>query len=131
MSSTATYGLKAPITAVRTCVKLGCGCNCKTNTESIRAKVNRRLRPSHKLEKADYDTIYLYLEQHPISDRPVTNRDDEKKRDDGNFEQVVAEVFKVSPVPNNVPSVKLDIRTDKKGGHTSTLGVQTHYEKLT
>lgn len=71
----------------------------------MRTKVNRRLGPSHQLEQADYDAICLDVDQDPISDRPATSGDDEKKRDDGHFEQVVEEAFKVSPVPNNVSFV--------------------------
>lgn len=122
MSSTLNYGQKALITACRTCFQPGC--TCKSETEEIRAKVNRRLGPSHQLEQADYDAICLDLDQHPISDRPTTSGDDEKKRDDGHFDQLVEEAFKVSPVPNEI-----EIPTCTDGEYTSTLDAPTNPEK--
>lgn len=67
--------------------------------------VNRRLGPSHKLDEEAFEAICLDLDQHPISDRPATSGSDEKQRDDGDFDRLVEEAFKVSFRPNNVPTL--------------------------
>lgn len=99
MASTANYGLKALITACRFCALPDC--DCKNNMELVRKRVNLALGPSHKLEEAELRAICLDLDEHPISGRPDSSGSDEKQRDDGNFDRVVEEAFKVSYLPNN------------------------------
>lgn len=73
--------------------------------ELVGKRVNLVLDPPHKLEEADLLAICLDLDEHPISDRPDNSGSDEKQRDDGNFDRVVEEAFKVSYLPNNIPSL--------------------------
>lgn len=103
MASTASYGLKALITACRFCALPDC--DCKHDMELVRKKVNLALGPSHKLEEADLRPICLDLDEHPISDRPGNSGSDNKQRDDGNFDRVVEEAFKVRNFPSNAPSL--------------------------
>lgn len=92
MASTVNYGQKALITAIRTCDVPDCP--CKSDPEIIRTKVNNKLQPSHRIQKTAFDAICLDLDQNPITDRPATSTG-EKQRDDGNFDRVVEEAFKV------------------------------------
>lgn len=103
MSSTANYGLKALITSCRFCAAPDC--NCKHNMELVGKRVNLVLDQFHKLKEADLRAICLDLDENPISDRPDNSGSDEKQRDDGNFDRVVEEAFKVSYLPNNTPSL--------------------------
>lgn len=93
MASAVNYGHKALITAVRFCDEPGCP--CKSDPETHRARANNKLQPSHHLKKTAFNAICLDLDQNPITDRPPTSTG-EKQRDDGNFDRVVEEAFKVS-----------------------------------
>lgn len=93
MASAASYGLKALITAIRFCEKPNCP--CKSDPEINRAKANKKLQPSHHINKTAFSAICLDLDQNPITDRPPTSAG-EKQRDDGDFDRVVEEAFKVS-----------------------------------
>lgn len=59
-------------------------------------KVNRWLDESHKLDPAELNAICLELEQQTGSRVVAPGSDDEKQRDDGNFEDAVKDAFKVS-----------------------------------
>lgn len=100
MASAANYGLKALITAIRSCDVPDC--DCKSNPEINRAEVNNKLQPSHRITKTAFDAICLDLDRNPITDRPPTSAG-EKQRDDGNFDRVVEEAFKVSSP--NIPVI--------------------------
>lgn len=102
MAITANYGLKALITSCRFCDIPDC--DCKNNMELVGKRVNLALDSSHKLKEGDLRTICLDLDEHPISDRPDSSGSDEKQRDDGNFDRVVEEAFKVSYLPNSISS---------------------------
>ncbi|KAK7699818.1 hypothetical protein SLS64_011430 [Diaporthe eres] len=91
MASAANYGLKALITAIRSCDVPDC--ECKSDPEINRAKVNDKLQPSHRITKTAFNAICLDLDQNPITDRPSTSAG-EKQRDDGNFDRAVEEAFK-------------------------------------
>lgn len=93
MASAANYGLKALVTAMRFCEKPDCP--CKSDPEINRAKVNNKLQPSHHIKKTAFKAICRDLDKNPITDRPSTSAG-EKQRDDGNFDRVVEEAFKVS-----------------------------------
>lgn len=100
MASAANYGHKALITAVRFCDKPNCP--CKSDPEIHREKANNKLQPSHHIKKTAFNAICLDLDQNPITDRPSTSSG-EKQRDDGNFDRVVEEAFKVSSP--NIPVI--------------------------
>lgn len=101
MASAANYGLKALITAIRSCDDPDC--ECKSDPEINRAKVNDKLQPSHRITKTAFNAICLDLDQNPITDRPSTSAG-EKQRDDGNFDRAVEEAFKVSSP--NIPVMR-------------------------
>lgn len=100
MASAANYGHKALITAIRICDKPNCP--CKSDPEINRVETNNKLQPSHHINKTAFNAICLDLDQNPITDRPPTSAG-EKQRDDGNFDRVVEEAFKVSPP--NIPVI--------------------------
>lgn len=93
MASAANYGLKALITAIRLCDEPDCP--CKSDPEINRVEANNKLQPSHHINKTAFNAICLDLDQNPITDRPSTSAG-EKQRDDGNFDRVVEDAFKVS-----------------------------------
>lgn len=103
MDSTINYGLKALIAGCRLCALPDC--DCKPDLEEMRTKANNKLDSSHKLDEATFNAIYQDLDQHRISDRPAISAGDEKQRDDGNFERAVEEAFKVSPPPDDDPTL--------------------------
>lgn len=103
MARTANYGLKALIASCRFCATPDC--DCKDNMELVGKRVNLAFGPSHKIEEADLRAICLDLDEHPISGCPDSSGSDDKQRDDGNFDRVVEEAFKVSYRPNNTPSL--------------------------
>lgn len=101
MASAANYGHKALITAIRFCDEPDCP--CKSDPEIHRVKANDKLQPSHHIKKTAFNAICLDLDQNPITDRPPTSAG-EKQRDDGNFDRVVEEAFKVSSP--NIPVIQ-------------------------
>lgn len=64
----------------------------------MRKRVNDRLDPSHQLDEAAFNAICLDLDQNPVTDDPKIISG-EKQRDDGNFDRVVEEAFKVRLPP--------------------------------
>lgn len=100
MANIANYGLKALVAEERICDEPDCP--CKDNQELVRKQTNRLLGPLHQLDSATYQAICLDLDQNPISDRPATSTG-EKQRDDGDFDRIAVEAFKVRPPPNIHP----------------------------
>lgn len=97
MATMANYGLKALISACRYCPLRGC--DCSSDLDDARRVVNLYLDPSHQIDEATFKAICLDLDQSPGSDSPTITPGHEKQRDDGNFERLAEEAFKVSPPP--------------------------------
>lgn len=72
-------------------------------------KINKMLDAAHQLDAATFNAICLDLDQNPISDRPETSAG-EKQRDDGDYDRVVEEAFKVRPPPNIQPCLRFSHR---------------------
>lgn len=97
MASLANYGLKALISACRYCPLDDC--NCSSDLVRVRRTVNLYLDPSHQIDEETFNAIWLDLDQHPGSESPTISPEQEKQRDDGNFERLAEEAFKVSSPP--------------------------------
>lgn len=97
MATMANYGLKTLISACRYCPLDGC--DCSSDLDDTRRVVNLYLDPSHQIDEATFKAICLDLDQNPGSDSPNITPGHEKQRDDGNFERLAEEAFKVSPPP--------------------------------
>lgn len=103
MAITESYGLKVLVTSCRSCALPDC--DCKFDMDLMGKIANGRLGPLHKLDEEALETICLDLDQHPISDRPESSGSDDKQRNDGNFDRLVEEAFKVSFHPINIPAL--------------------------
>lgn len=76
--------------------KIGAVPGGKCPSDLLLRKVNRWLDESHKLDQAELNAICLELEQQRGSRLVAPGSDDEKQRDDGNFDDAVNDAFKVS-----------------------------------
>lgn len=106
MASVANYGLKALIWAYRYCPLRANGCNCGSDLNDTRRAVNLQLDQSHQIDEATFNAICLELDQNPDSYNPKISPSQEKQRDDGKFESLAEEAFKVSPpLPPRLPQL--------------------------